>query len=34
MHDLAMTFLVSTITIGLVFMIYIAALSSMKGPPR
>jgi hypothetical protein len=34
MHDLALTFLVSTVTIGLVLLIYIAALSTLKGPPR
>ena len=34
MHDLALTFLVSTVTIGLVAMIYIAALSALKGPPQ
>ena len=32
MHDLALTFLVSTVTIGLVLLIYIAALSSLEGP--
>ena len=34
MHDIALTFLVSTVTIGLVLMIYIAALSTLRGPPR
>jgi len=34
MHDLALTFLVSTVTIGLVVMVYCAALASLKGPPR
>jgi hypothetical protein len=33
MHDLALTFLVSVVTIGLVLMIYLAALHSMR-PPR
>lgn len=32
MHDLALTFLVSVITVGLVTLIYIAVLSTMKGP--
>ena len=32
MHDLALTFLASFVTIGLVVLIYIALLSSMEGP--
>jgi flagellar biosynthesis protein FliQ len=32
MHDLAMTFFVSVITIGLVVGIYVAVLSAMQGP--
>ena len=32
MHDLALTFLVSTVTVGLVVLIYVAILSAMKGP--
>ena len=31
MHDLALTFLASTVTIGLVILIYVAILSTMKG---
>lgn len=34
MHDLALTFLVSVVTIGLVTMIYMAILSTMRGPLR
>lgn len=32
MHDLALTFLVSTVTVGLVVLVYVAILSTMKGP--
>ena len=32
MHDLALTFLVSFVTVGLVTLVYVAILSSMKGP--
>ena len=32
MHDLALTFFVSAITIGLVVGIYVAILSAMQGP--
>ena len=32
MHDLTLTFLVSFVTIGLVTLIYVAILSTMKGP--
>jgi len=34
MHDLALTFLVSTVTVGLVILIYVALLSTMRGPLR
>ena len=34
MHDLALTFLVSTVTIGLVMLIYVAILSTLQGPLR
>lgn len=32
MHDIALTFFVSVITIGLVVGIYVAVLSAMQGP--
>ena len=32
MHDIALTFLVSALTIGLVVGIYIAVLSAIQGP--
>ena len=34
MHDLALTILVSTVTIGLVMLVYVAILSTMHGPLR
>ena len=34
MHDLALTFLVSTVTIVLVMLVYVAILSTMRGPLR
>jgi hypothetical protein len=32
MHDLALTFLASFVTVGLVVLIYVALLSTLKGP--
>jgi hypothetical protein len=34
MHDLALTFLVSVITIGMAVLVYVAVLSTMRGPPQ
>jgi hypothetical protein len=32
MHDILLTGLVSTVTVGLVVLIYVAILSTMRGP--
>lgn len=32
MHDIALTFFVSVVTVGLVVGIYVAILSAMQGP--
>jgi hypothetical protein len=32
MHDIALTFLVSSVTIGLVCLVYVALLSHLQGP--